>query len=225
VIATALAEENRRLRNRVDELEAEIRDLRREHVREADGERELRLRRELGGVTRCEARLLLRLMAQPGRVLSRLVLLEAVNVDRVDDLDWKIIDVYVCRLRPILAARGLPGAIETVWGQGYRLREEAAARIELGAPWDRSDAPAETSLQPASPGLRRRQVLEALADGPKLAREVAALIGTREASSYLTTCRDAGLVKVVGHGLPYSWAITDAGRAWLAERSPQGIAA
>lgn len=36
----------------------------------------------------------------------------------------KIIDVFVCKIRKKLAAKGAPGTIRNIWGQGYRLDAE-----------------------------------------------------------------------------------------------------
>ncbi|MBR0668725.1 helix-turn-helix domain-containing protein, partial [Roseomonas hellenica] len=38
-----------------------------------------------------------------------------------------IIDVFICKLRRKLAEAGFSGAIATVWGRGYVLREAAEA--------------------------------------------------------------------------------------------------
>ena len=43
--------------------------------------------------------------------------------------DPKIIDVYVCKLRPKLRALFGEDAIETVWGRGYRIDEATKAVI------------------------------------------------------------------------------------------------
>ncbi len=34
--------------------------------------------------------------------------------------DQKILDVFICKIRRKLRLLGAPGAIETVWGRGYR---------------------------------------------------------------------------------------------------------
>jgi two-component system cell cycle response regulator CtrA len=50
----------------------------------------------------------------------------------MDEPEIKIIDVFICKLRKKLAnASGGKDYIETVWGRGYIMREqaEAAARI------------------------------------------------------------------------------------------------
>ena len=41
-----------------------------------------------------------------------------------DEPEWKIIDVFICKLRKKLAlASGGENYIETVWGRGYVLRD------------------------------------------------------------------------------------------------------
>ena len=39
----------------------------------------------------------------------------------------KIIDVFACKVRKKLAAKGAPGSIRNIWGQGYRLDLELRA--------------------------------------------------------------------------------------------------
>lgn len=41
----------------------------------------------------------------------------------MDEPEIKIVDVFVCKLRKKLAQAGLTDLIETVWGQGYLIRE------------------------------------------------------------------------------------------------------
>jgi two-component system, cell cycle response regulator CtrA len=51
----------------------------------------------------------------------------------IDEPELKIIDVFVCKLRKKLAqATGGRHYIETVWGRGYVLREQAAMPAESG---------------------------------------------------------------------------------------------
>ncbi|MBR0641351.1 response regulator transcription factor [Plastoroseomonas hellenica] len=45
----------------------------------------------------------------------------------IDEPEMKIIDVFICKLRRKLAEAGFSGAIGTVWGRGYVLREIAEA--------------------------------------------------------------------------------------------------
>jgi two-component system cell cycle response regulator CtrA len=47
----------------------------------------------------------------------------------MDEPEIKIIDVFICKLRKKLAgASGGKDYIETVWGRGYVMREQADAR-------------------------------------------------------------------------------------------------
>lgn len=71
-------------------------------------------------LSRNESLLLASLLAKAGRIVSRDDLLEALwdNVDFVDD---NTLNVNVTRVRKKLEELGLPKAIETIRGQGYRL--------------------------------------------------------------------------------------------------------
>ena len=57
----------------------------------------------------------------------------------MDEPDQKIVDVFICKLRKKIAAvAGDSGDIQTVWGQGYVLREAGAGAPQLaeeGAPF------------------------------------------------------------------------------------------
>jgi len=67
-----------------------------------------------------EFRLLWTLAERPGEIISREELLEALW-DDVDFVDDNTLTVNVARVRRRLAELGLPDAIETKRGQGYRL--------------------------------------------------------------------------------------------------------
>jgi len=47
----------------------------------------------------------------------------------LDDPEMKIIDVFMCKLRKKLSGAGVEGAIETVWGRGYVLRDPAETQV------------------------------------------------------------------------------------------------
>ena len=42
-----------------------------------------------------------------------------------DEPEMKIIDVFICKLRRKLSDAGAPPVIETVWGRGYTIANEA----------------------------------------------------------------------------------------------------
>lgn len=44
-----------------------------------------------------------------------------------DDVEIKIVDVFVCKMRKKLQVHDIP--IETVWGQGYRLKPETKDKV------------------------------------------------------------------------------------------------
>jgi len=79
-----------------------------------------------------ERQLALALLQQAGRIVSREELLEALW-DDVQFVDDNTLTVNVTRLRKKLEELGLRDAIDTVRGQGYRLRLEDA-RSGLAAP-------------------------------------------------------------------------------------------
>lgn len=50
------------------------------------------------------------------------------------DADWpevKIVDVYICKIRRRLVAANIPVIIETFWGRGWMLKEDANAVKQL----------------------------------------------------------------------------------------------
>jgi two-component system cell cycle response regulator CtrA len=52
----------------------------------------------------------------------------------MDEPEMKIIDVFICKLRKKLAnASGGKDYIETVWGRGYVMREQAEAAARISA--------------------------------------------------------------------------------------------
>lgn len=96
------------------------------------------------GSGRAAVQMLLLLLDRPGRAVSRAALLEATrwsaSVKDTDQVDWKIVDVYLSRLRTSLrrlvdAGRlpegfaGSSAGIQTHWGIGYSLTVENAAAL------------------------------------------------------------------------------------------------
>jgi DNA-binding response OmpR family regulator len=52
----------------------------------------------------------------------------ALYSDRIEDeVKEKIVDVFICKMRKKLAPHGV--AIETMWGEGYFLKEETKTRL------------------------------------------------------------------------------------------------
>lgn len=75
-------------------------------------------------VTASQFKVLTFLLAARGQIKSKDSIFDHLYWDRIADGDFpdeKIIDVYVCKLRPKLRAIGLN--ILTEWGVGYRLVE------------------------------------------------------------------------------------------------------
>lgn len=60
-----------------------------------------------------------------GVVLTKEMLLNHLY-GGMDEPEIKIIDVFICKLRKKLRAKGALGLIETVWGRGYVIREPKA---------------------------------------------------------------------------------------------------
>jgi len=86
-----------------------------------EGRREVTVGGEILELTRVELDLLLALAHRVGEPVSRKWLLANV-LDPDKEATERTLDVHVCRLRKKL---GDTEAIETVWGIGYRLRQEA----------------------------------------------------------------------------------------------------
>lgn len=61
------------------------------------------------------------------RMATKDAIYDAIFCDAIGDgPETKIIDVYICRIRPAMAELGL--VIETVWGKGWRLVEADATQ-------------------------------------------------------------------------------------------------
>lgn len=64
-------------------------------------------------------------------MLTREAAMAALYSDRPDDApDQKIVDVFICKLRKKTRPYGV--AIDTVWGQGWRLNSRQVWRVRLG---------------------------------------------------------------------------------------------
>lgn len=71
--------------------------------------------------------------------------------DRLDELpEEKIIDVFVCKMRPKLAPVGIE--IDTVWGRGYRMRPEMRAKLEALLAQQRGEVDGEEAESGAGSG-------------------------------------------------------------------------
>lgn len=62
-----------------------------------------------------------------GRRTSKLAILHAYYDGNEGDRDTKLIDVQVCHVRKALKPHGV--AIETVWGDGYRIAADDKSRV------------------------------------------------------------------------------------------------
>jgi two-component system, cell cycle response regulator CtrA len=81
-------------------------------------------------VTAKEYGILELLALRRGTTLSKEVFLDHLYGGR-DEPEQKIIDVFICKLRKKIQALGGGPGIETVWGQGYVLREPEGGRPGL----------------------------------------------------------------------------------------------
>ena len=73
------------------------------------------------GITKSHMRIVALLHARLGRLVSKSAIFDAVYFDKseCDIADIKIIDIFICKIRPKLEST--PYRIETVWGQGFRM--------------------------------------------------------------------------------------------------------
>jgi two-component system cell cycle response regulator CtrA len=68
----------------------------------------------------------------------------------IDEPELKIIDVFICKLRKkLVAATGGENYIETVWGRGYVLRDQAEAQNAAPAPKPAAPKAAATAAKTA----------------------------------------------------------------------------
>jgi DNA-binding winged helix-turn-helix (wHTH) protein len=82
------------------------------------------------------------LSVQKGATLTKEMILNHLY-GGIDGPEFKIIDVFVCKLRKKLTeATGGRHYIETVWGRGYALRDPASDARGTNESWHRDPAPA-----------------------------------------------------------------------------------
>lgn len=114
-----------RLETTIDELRDEIRDL-----KKAFAGSEWVMPTKYLGLTGGEADLLRLFYSNRGKVVTKSGMYVALYSDREPDRspDPKIIDVFVCKLRAKLQRWDIK--IETVWGTGYYITPEMAARLD-----------------------------------------------------------------------------------------------
>lgn len=78
------------------------------------------------GLTGQEARIFGALMSRD--LLTKEMMLAVLYLSRgLDEAEQKIVDVFICKMRPKLKAYGI--TIETVWGRGYLLKPEMKRRV------------------------------------------------------------------------------------------------
>ena len=79
------------------------------------------------GMTRKEGEMLELLVRRINTVVTKEMFLNHLYGGR-DEPELKIIDVFLCRVRRILRSVSDQDWIETCWGRGYRLKEDASAK-------------------------------------------------------------------------------------------------
>ena len=92
--------------------------------------RELRVNGRRVTVSRREFAVLELLFLKQGVILTKTAFLNHLYCG-TEEPELKTIDVIICRLRKKLAAAGVGTLIDTVWGCGYILREQAPAEIAV----------------------------------------------------------------------------------------------
>jgi len=112
------------LRDRIDILEAENAELRRQLRLDPDKQFIAAARSRLG-ITLIPARLLWALW--DGRVHSTGAIMDALYGDSLDPPDAKIVNAWICRLRKAL--KSADARIRLHWGFGYQLMPEDRVRI------------------------------------------------------------------------------------------------
>lgn len=113
------------LRDRIDYLEAENAQLRKQLAVDVIDDFAVRCRRAFG-LTATEAHILNVLMRRAQ--VAKASLFEALYGDRIAAPEPKVLDVMVHKLRRKIGQRGIQ--IETIWGVGYRLTPDMRAKIE-----------------------------------------------------------------------------------------------
>jgi DNA-binding response OmpR family regulator len=81
------------------------------------------------GLTRWERRLIFILLEAAPRMMRKSALVELICDDFNNAPHWKIVDVFVCKVRRKLAVHCPAAVIETVWGDGYRMTREGAEAL------------------------------------------------------------------------------------------------
>lgn len=122
-LPAAITAEIHGLTQKVAILEAENADLKRALGQSHDATRIDALRRKWRFTTR-EAEYVLTLYAAHPRVMTKGALMDALYLDRTNEPEIKIIDIWACKIRR------KAGFLHTVWAQGYRLSD--AALIQIG---------------------------------------------------------------------------------------------
>ncbi|MCI0752596.1 winged helix-turn-helix domain-containing protein [Teichococcus vastitatis] len=109
------------------------------------------------GVTASEFAVLEMLMLRPGVMLTKEHFMARAYGEE-DGPDYRILDVFICKLRRKLAAAGSAKIVRTIWGRGYAIEEPsasdvAAARARLTGARLTGALPRSRRTPPAQPQL------------------------------------------------------------------------
>lgn len=122
----------KRLTVRVRELEEELAEYRRRETERDTDQALLRRVREAKrtlGLPKMAAVILFEMAARPGHIFTREALRELSDPLGHGDPAMKVVDVQISRIRTALHAKGVVGAIETAWADGWLVRARGAAAI------------------------------------------------------------------------------------------------
>lgn len=197
-----LRNENRDLREQIEDLQAELAYVKGEMSEGEHGAMLGRLRRRWG-LTPKQGAMLLLLYERAGRVVSKSAIMFRLYQDADDRPDPKIIDVFLSHLRSALGH----DAISTVWGLGCSLSAEGAAMVRetLSCPEDqikRAPRPRKgsASVEFMSPNYMKVFALMARIGEPvtqtALIAKLDGAVSQASVSTYLKRLRDGGLIEV-----------------------------
>ena len=82
--------------------------------------------RQRVSLTGKEFTILQTLMLRQESCVRKETFLDKLYSSEAEEAEIKIIDVFVCKIRKKLREAGAPGHVQTIWGQGYTIREVPA---------------------------------------------------------------------------------------------------
>jgi hypothetical protein len=229
--AKRLEADNARLSEKIDDMEMEIDDLKRELGVSRDDALTDALKQQFG-LTPLEARLLACLYQAGGATVAKERAMMSLYGNAIDVPEIKIVDVLICKLRGKMDAE----AILTSWGKGYALSSRGVnlCRGALGLPVaEIEDAPIHGRVSKARrPGRTARMLSVLKTDEWMTAAMVAIKVpgaATTDVSTLLgSESRRHGRVEVrrnmVGaKSVLNHYRLTPAGKDWLKDQRERGV--